>query len=596
MAGDDTQDSGQWLRIADFSPGIHEDFYPSTGGASTLPRNGAATKTNTYRVHADPLSGALAPLPRAVAGGTDTPPGTLSSGWYPPNNMAMYVGDAMVQGVVRARNANNDTTPEAVYVGWTFTYDNDGGANGYRRYALLREYQLYSGGSRADLLFSKDTTNVTPPVGGYAMGLEAGMYSTTPILHAMHDYLVGTPAAGAMSAADLALTTYDTDAATAYYFTGFVSGHRGGSIVTVGGGSLGYSFLVGHQGRIVRFQARMPSSGFYGATNYRTADFISYSNVRDYTVNTEVLFMEENQTGTGAAASLTADQLLIVKNYGGAYMIRGSLANPTIVRLPFVQSTEGVLTRAALTPIGAVYGTRSGIYAYAGGDTAQNLSPQLSGEFWRIAYDQTNEFSFGIESRFDWWAPFVCVGNNYIFDARTKGWWRLDDPSSYSNRAFSHYSASPTTGTLYAFPYKLTAANQPVWYRFGRDVLAQSWSWQSQPLVETTQDMWEFQEVELVAMRPANASATCTVTVTLTGLDHTGATVATRDMVFDLSTCAADKPAILRRRVRSTAGDGVFTARYVQVRIEASSSSGHAAKVFPGVGMWARRARQTPRA
>lgn len=617
MAGDDDQPGGEWISIDDFSMGIYEDWAANSGGGSTLIRNGAATKTNTFRCYADPNTGALTPLPRAVAGTTDSPFGTISTSFYPTGQVGMYVLDALVKGglILSPAGVLYPSNPDACYVMYGAYYDNDGGSNSYRGYTLGREYNLLSA-SKADFQFTRDSVTVAAPKflppGSLDLTLYDASYAGTGFLVvAANSCLLFTgkaqasPQTGAIAAADQLLTTFDTDV-SANYSAGNAFVTRGGAgallnsqiaVLAGAGVTAPFNYLLAHQGRILGMGAG-PGDGAGNAwnpTNASIRDIIAFSAVRTLgTVSAGSTFMEENQSGMGAIVSLTADQLLIVKHYGGGYIIRGSITAPTITRLPFLQSTEGVASRPAATPLGAVYGTRTGVYAYNGGDTSVYLSPQLNGLFWRSAQAPSTEQYAGIESRFDWWDPYVCVGNNWLLDSRTKAWWRLDDPTLNNARPFSHYSVSSSTGKLYAFHYKLSAATQPVWQLFDRTLLALSYSWQSQPLIETARDYYEYQDIELIAMRPASASGTCTLTVTLTGVSQTGATLASRVLTIDLASTTADQPAVIRYPITDGV-NGSFRARYVQVRIEATSSTGAAPKVFPGFRIWRRNQSSTPR-
>lgn len=603
MPGDTRQPAGEWISVESFSPGIHEDFFAASGGGFSNLRNGAATRSGTYRCIADPISGMLTPLPRAVAGSTQSPVGTASSGNYPAANIAMYVTDALVVSPVVTFPGSPAADPDAVHVMWGFTYDNDGGGDGYRPYLLGREYRIFSSGTR-DVAFEKGNTNVTPPIalspGAYDRGLLAassgfGIASDdAPTLMMLHQIFQGGATSGAIPAADQALTTYDTDVSANFRATTSAVGRTSNNDSSFTTSNNTGMLMIAHQGRMVTFGTRAPYEQVNYSSNVGQAlDRIFYTAVRSFATGTAVSYMEENQSGFGAVVSMTADQLLVIKHHGGGYLVRGSLSAPNVVRLPFLQSTEGVCCRPVATPIGVVYGARNGVHLYSGGDSSQSISPQIDGDFWRIKNDTTNEFYEGIESRFEWWNPYVLVGNNWLFDTRTQSWWRLDIPSDYSDRPFSHYSMSAGTGKLYAFPYKVTSAADTAWYTFARDTLALTYKWTSQPLIESRDEMMKYEEVEIIAQRPTAANGACTVTVTLTGINHLGATVMSTPVVFDLSTSTADRPTILRKNIAGAGSTTAFTARYVQVVIDASSNAGAAPKVAPP-RVWARVANSMP--
>lgn len=250
--------------------------------------------------------------------------------------------------------------------------------------------------------------------------------------------------------------------------------------------------------------------------------------------------MEENVSGYGAWSSVDANTLFLVKNSGGGVMIAGDIDRPTVQRLPGVPSVGGFANRGANTDQGYVYGSTSGVWIWAGGNTATNLAPQLHPTFW-IPEDPTVQpvdstqpgrqlgqlvGSFG----FRW--PYLYAPNNWVMDLRTGGWWRYwptptQDPDNGVHFAFNEVDS---LGNLWAFPAshldgsdldrpvdddtgQLLQENDYLIYRqFDLTIPTDYWSWKSQPISRTRSRFLNFKSITIVA------SGVGRVTVQLQGL------------------------------------------------------------------------------
>lgn len=350
--------------------------------------------------------------------------------------------------------------------------------------------------------------------------------------------------------------------------------------------------LIAHQGRIVmadlagqaEFEASImydPSSAtsdavflsrdvlWYSGWGLPIGDVYTPSGYADPAMRgyTPLLVGEDTPSRIGCIGVTTADELFVVKDHGGGALVRGDLDNPTVRRLPHIEPTFGVASKGVATPIGFVYGSRSGVYVFDGGDTSQELSAQLEGFFWNVFDDtergSTDTPTSGSYGRFAYWHGMVMVPNNYIYDTETNSWWRWR--SFVDQHNYSAYLVTPH-GRLFAFPYKTTAtaaAPQPVWHEMRVTNLAHSYSWQSQPLVETRGRRQSFQDVRLLVTVDPNVVTT--FTVTLTGYDEEAGTIATDSVV--LTAAQNENPQVLRADLTPA-----FVAEYVQVRIEASAA------------------------
>jgi hypothetical protein len=264
----------------------------------------------------------------------------------------------------------------------------------------------------------------------------------------------------------------------------------------------------------------------------------------------------------GAIGVVAADQLLIVKARDGGVVISGSINNPTIRRMPYVESTHGVICQGAMTPLGLVYGSKTGIYAWTGGDTAVKLSPQIDGFFWNHAQNTTDDIYMANRGRMAYWNEYIVVPNNYVYNSRVNSWWRF---SGATNVPYNVYDID-RQDRMFAFPYKLTTTQNTLYHIYDQAILAQTYSWQSQPLLETRGRKTSFQEVRMVVTHKGSSAAT--ITVTLTGYTSTGAAVTPAVIIFTVPTNTASVPQLLYKDIAPN-----FQAEYVQVRIQADSGN-----------------------
>jgi len=141
-----------------------------------------------------------------------------------------------------------------------------------------------------------------------------------------------------------------------------------------------------------------------------------------------LLSSEERQFGSWV--SMNANEMFIVCQDGGGYVIRGDIEYPQVVHLPAVASTHGAGSIGCTTPLGYIYGTRDGVFAWAGGDTTENVAPNLEGWFWDVE-NGTNAYRGHNtpKGKFAYRYPWVFAPNNYVMDVRTKGWFRLEQPT-----------------------------------------------------------------------------------------------------------------------------------------------------------------------
>jgi len=251
--------------------------------------------------------------------------------------------------------------------------------------------------------------------------------------------------------------------------------------------------------------------------------------------------MEENVSGYGTWSSVDANSLFLVKNSGGGVMLNGDIDRPTVQRLPGVPSVGGFANRGANTEQGYVYGSTSGVWIWAGGNTATNLAPQLHPTFW-IPEDETVQpvdsaqpgrklgqlvGSFG----YRW--PYLYAPNNWVMDLRKGGWWRYwpTPAQDADNGVHFAFNEVDSLGNLWAFPAShldgsdltrppgddvtqiLTENDYLLYRQFDLTIPTDYWSWKSQPLARTRSRYLTFKGITIVA------SGIGRVTVELFGLN-----------------------------------------------------------------------------
>jgi hypothetical protein len=273
--------------------------------------------------------------------------------------------------------------------------------------------------------------------------------------------------------------------------------------------------LIAHQSRLLGFSGQnwtWTNSGVgMGSRNEQfffttpgTPDALS-----SYTTmgNQDEVFVAEHPFGSGAWASLSASQLLVIKtgSAGGAYTLTGDVANPTVTFLGGVQPTYGGCNGAS-TPVGYFYvSSANGVWLWNGGTTSQKISNQLRDSFADAIVG--NIFGYGTQCYY--WNNRLYTTGNWFFDIATGGWWRLDNNGGSASTQYVWYGASGPTN-LWAATNFNQSSSVPIFYRFSNNVPAPTFSWQSYPMTVTNDRYVNIREVAV------KASGTGTITLTFT--------------------------------------------------------------------------------
>lgn len=207
-------------------------------------------------------------------------------------------------------------------------------------------------------------------------------------------------------------------------------------------------------------------------------------------------------TGVAIIVSIDANTLLVIKTRGGGYLVRGDLDRPQVTRLSGITSTLGKNSIPAITPLGAVYGARDGMFAWGSATSASSatassyLSAQLPGTFWTSDVDwPTNAFAPETPlGKFNYRQPYILCPSDFLFDTRTKAFWKLrrDQPRVHNSNANTvtgyatwGYEVS-ATGNVYAITTHRDFQDDTYWnyYDFTNPAIAYTWTSQPIPMVK----------------------------------------------------------------------------------------------------------------
>lgn len=315
------------------------------------------------------------------------------------------------------------------------------------------------------------------------------------------------------------------------------------------------ALVVTHQGRFV---FRYPTAYGHG-TN---ADWVTTENLKWTPVNNpqgtiSVLqaFYPEIADGYSLMGSMSANELFALKETGAVVFI-GDLDNPTVYNMPMVVGSGGVpISSGVRTPLGYFYPSRDGIRSWNHGDSSDNVSPMMDNSFYQIGSEPFLAQSYT-------WATIgelVFLSNNFYFDALTRSYWQLEDPSVMQFRWMTSFRQY-----IYGARTSYTNADPTLIRGYDIEDGADSYSWQSHPIWQSTERILEFREIELIAEGQGS------VTVTMFALDGTP-----KSEVFQL-----ENNGFVERFRRNFSISG----KYLQLRIECDSfETGQAAATVHNV-------------
>lgn len=289
----------------------------------------------------------------------------------------------------------------------------------------------------------------------------------------------------------------------------------GVSTISTAASADGTSF--GHQGRIV-VQSLLSGYGWPVGKTYSPNEQFNYTDppqTQTWPVQAEI-FGPENPFGYGALTSVSAGELFCVKVRGGAIIIQGDLNNPTVTNLPGVKSTGVIFGRSDSDQNGSYYcADGQGAWLWNGGNASQKISSQLDDNFYKVSNPISNTHYYAYYCQR--WSGLMLFSNNWIFNAQTGGWWRLENPATQS-----YYYYAPGFGAVWMFAAKqaVTSGSEKFLFEYNLQVPRATWTWQSLPIKLPSDDRTA--TVREITIRASNPYADVAPSFTVSLIDDKG--------------------------------------------------------------------------
>ncbi len=313
--------------------------------------------------------------------------------------------------------------------------------------------------------------------------------------------------------------------------------------------------VVAHQNRVLCFASSIYT--WPGGTQFFTNENINFTDPPNSTIfgfQMTVLVAEEPY-GYGAAGSISAGELFIVKRRGGGVVVTGDIFSPNVTYLAGVQGTGGIYGRADSGMAGFIYcSLANGAWLWNGGNVAQKISNKLDDNFFLpTVFDLTltNSYAYFVQCDGDQ----VYFSNNWQYDTVSGSWW-IYYPTAAQGGTDLYYM-NPVTGRyLYAAPLSFANAGNFL-FKFDTQTPAQTYQWTSLPLKLASRD--RVLDIEEIAIHASCTTPHCALTVSI--LDK-GSVVWTQAQTGNIS----PGPDILKFHV------GAFGLTEPQIRVYAHNS------------------------
>jgi hypothetical protein len=255
----------------------------------------------------------------------------------------------------------------------------------------------------------------------------------------------------------------------------------------------------------------------------------------------------ENTTGYVAALSTSFSELFLLKAAHGGLVIRGDLADPTVLRIPAIPSIGSTSHQMiAVTPLGTVFITsQTGAWLWSGGESVEHISADAVDGPDFIVPQATSADPSGNElnafvGRIWCWQDYVFFPNNWVWNWRQNNWWRLENPAD-----IKFLFCGPDMGDYYNrcyFSPSSARVGTPAIYEYDSQTPAKSYIWTSQPLPILDERQFKIREVVFVV------AGVCDWIFELFNLDGTSEQ-------HTFSTNRTDRPQYIRRNANVTCED-----------------------------------------
>lgn len=530
MEGDNSR---TWRRILDFRPGIH------TAIAPTRPP-GHAQEDGTFQCYAS-TTGSLIPAPRLVQ--RLTRPTTDYTSTALVNEQFRIIGLYANAPVYSVSNSNPNTT---------------GGFEVHSELFLAVEFWTDDGGDVLNLDVSRYTRNTTNPVWEqvWSRAYTPGTYNpaTRPRNAVFGSQRSNSAASGSSGPQVVAFVVsgnarmFPDDTDTFATSTAPLPADDVGDPVP----GIAPTDLTCHQGRAVIFPLYITGDG--DDQVYVSSECAYWTPPNNLTILSpnlstylNILGGYEQASGYGAHASLTADELLLIKVRGGAIMVSGDIETPTVRSLQYVRSTGLSLCNGVPTPYGFLYPVDgSGMWMWSGADTSEQVTKHLTPQFWRPSTMVPTYADPGDQTAAEWghantqmaqWNEFTLIPANWFWDTDEKGWWKILDPDVVE---MSRWTADERGVYAWGAPAGFSTSADPVIYEFSRFSGATYYSWRGHPQSSTVDRQQTLDEIIVCAQ----GTGKIRVTVETPEDPNNPATVI-------VAVTDPDRPQLIRTRVKA---------------------------------------------
>lgn len=447
-------DDLQKISVTDFTAGMFDDWFADGGAVRSNP--GAARVSGTYGCCSS-RSGTLIPAPKRVNRMKVTSNETLTS--TPDGTQRVMAFRCMSPVWDRASVGAFETGEVRDFpdlLAFAFEAFIDGGGGSYAHHSLLRVYKMYQEAAADPAIdtvtnFDVGAHTAAGPFttrfvyGWSSIDLTKDSYGTPgipgyPIVAMMFTSNKDVREFQVKSYPDTSNPTTDT--------TKDITG------LSQSGGFAGYA-LFAHQDRLLLLDRSININ--LGLNGEVPTDIIIGTAVNDISTNgiTIESFVAENPGLFGAWASVNASEAFFVKQQRGGFIARGDIDAPTIVRLPGLPPTGEAINIAVAARDGKVYyGSIHGVFAWSGGDTAELVSRQLNGWFWKPG-THVDDISH-CKGSFSTVDRYLFAPNNFFFDIESGGWWRLTNPDATDFLPYAWYDVS-ASGDVIGAPNYISA-------------------------------------------------------------------------------------------------------------------------------------------
>jgi hypothetical protein len=279
---------------------------------------------------------------------------------------------------------------------------------------------------------------------------------------------------------------------------------------------------IAHQARIVSVvsEARQYPSGYINFNNifYELVNYTDPPNSETWPVQ-HTVFGPEYPFGYGGVASVSAGELFMVKQRGGAFIVQGDINNPTVTTLPGVQPTGPFYGRAGAGNGGMYYcSLDQGAFVWNGGNTAQKVSTQIDdAAFTPTIYPTLPCYGYFVQR----WGEWMMFSNNWILNTDTGGWWRLDNPS---NGLWYHYTIGVNSNLCYTSWPSVPNRSANCFGVYDKTQPTNSYQWQCLPIRPSALDRTI--SAREVTVRASNPTLDANAQITVSMVDNAGTVTA----------------------------------------------------------------------